>query len=155
MNNAIPSCLMLFRTENRILVCRCDSVPRSCRYEGRVYEQLNAGLGDYNHLLDKQNELAGFDFPYADLFCPEIASSRLVTETANTTYQNGMLQILLSEDTELTNDCCQALGGWLYFDGASDHIIVLLDQTDWCPKGRFHGFQAVAEIANSPVILPE
>jgi len=116
---------VLARVRQRVNVITCSGVPVFIHHEGRRYESLTTYLGDYNHLLNRRRELAGFELPFFDTFYQGLKDSRLIKETTNAHVVNGMLQFVLTDEGLLENDCCHAVGNWLYTDGANDHIIVL------------------------------
>ena len=60
----------------------------------------------------------------------QVSGTAASSETNNVHYIDGMLQVILSPETELENDCRQAIGNWVYCDGQRDHVIVVPETTE-------------------------
>jgi hypothetical protein len=148
---------VLVRAGARVIVAGAPAPPESFRYEGRRYESVAAYLGDFDHLINGQNELAGFNLGGFDIFYKGLEASRLIRETTNARIADGALQFVFTTDEELENDCCQAIGPWLYTDFRNDHIIVLPKVTEWGKLWERIAFPIVRpnEIGLEAVISPD
>jgi hypothetical protein len=98
---------------------------------GESYKLANVYLGDFNHLLNEQRQLVGFELSYWKIALPELIAKPLVSGTTNAVLrEGGDLQFLLKEDGDHISDLSQAVGTEL-FVGLDDVVICFPEVLEW------------------------
>jgi len=132
---------------SRFVLPAGKELPDAFRYEGRTYRREASDLFDGDHFLTNDKVLVGFSFILGG--DSRVAAGRLVRECKNVEIENQTwLKFYFTDERTVENDCCQFIFPDVYFDGDSDHIVLLNE----CPNcWTTLGFELVTERLPEPI----
>ena len=109
-----------------------EEMPKRVEYNGETYSVLGQ-VDFFDHLIDVQNRVLGFDFVCVGDKAVERVLQTLVEHTVNAHFDGIAFRIYLSgKDEELICDSCQAFFGLVFgAQSRQEPIIVLPDCIDW------------------------
>lgn len=130
----MPREFILFKQQDAIKACLVETRMAGCTgmvIAGNFYKSSEIYLGDFNHILDANRNLVGFEFPYWKINYEQLNEKPIVSETSSATIQsNDDLQLWLTLSHVGVSDLCQAIGNELFI-GVEDVVIAIPEVTEW------------------------